>query len=347
MSGPAEWTVGELRRHLMGAVELELTTIPPYLTALCSLHPGSNETAALAIKSVVIEEMLHLTLAANVLNAIQGRPDVTGDGYTPRYPAALPFHEPQSFEVGLLPFSDQALDVFLAIENPTHPGVEPPPSSPQATTPRVLQLAREYGYPTIGAFYAAIEEGLKVLDGRGGLFGGDPSRQVSPEYYYGSGGRVVVVESLETALAALEEIVEQGEGEVTTPPAGDKFDPEGDLAHFYRFQELRLGRQYQKEDTPGEPTGPPIEIDFDAVYPMKPNLRAAELSGELWETAESFNDLYSGLLREIQEGIDGRPEALQPAVTTMFKLRDGAEGLLRTPLPDGSGLHAGPTFEYR
>ncbi len=347
MSGPAEWTVPELQRHLMGAVELELTTIPPYLTALCSLHPGTNETAALVIRSVVIEEMLHLTLAANVLNAIGGRPDITGGGYTPRYPAALPFHDPATFEVGLVPFSDAALDVFLAVENPTHPGVAPPAASAEAATPRVLELAREFGYPTIGAFYGAVEEGLKALDGGGKLFVGDPARQVQPQYYYGSGGRLIVVKDLATALTALEEIVEQGEGEVTTPPPGEKFDPEGDLAHFYRFKELRLGRRYLKEDMPDRPTGPPIEIDFTAVYPMKPNLRAAELDGELRESAESFNDLYSGLLREIQEGIDGRPEALQPAVATMFKLRDAAEGLLRVPLPDGSGRNAGPTFEYR
>jgi hypothetical protein len=345
VSGPTEWTVAELRLHLMGAVELELATIPPYLTALCSLHPGSNATAALVIRSVVIEEMLHLTLAANVLNAIGGRPDVLGGA--PRYPAALPFHEPQSFEVGLVPFSDKALDVFLTIENPTHPGVEPPPATANAATSRVLELAREYDYPTIGAFYAAVEEGLKVLDKREDLFTGDRARQVTPEYYYGSGGKIIMVENLKTALEALEEIVEQGEGEVTDPPAGGKFDPEGDLAHFYRFKELRLGRQYQREDSPDKPTGPPIEIDFNAVYPMKPNLRAEELEGELRAAAESFNDLYSTLLREIQAGIDGAPATLQPAVARMFKLRDSAEDLLRVPLPDSSGLHAGPTFEYR
>jgi hypothetical protein len=345
VSGPAEWSVAELRRHLMGAVELELSTIPPYLTALCSLHPGSNETASLVIRSVVIEEMLHLTLAANVLNAIGGRPDILSGA--PCYPTALPFHEPQSFEVGLLPFSNEALDVFLTIENPTHPGVEPPPATAEAATSRVLGLAREYDYPTIGAFYAAIEEGLKVLNEREDLFSGDRSRQVLPGYYYGSGGKIIVVENLKTALEALEEIVEQGEGEITAPPAGEKFDPEGDLAHFYRFKELRLGRRYQQEDTPDNPTGPPIEIDFNAVYPMKPNLRANELSGELRTAAESFNDLYSELLREIQAGIDGTPEHLQAAIARMFKLRDSAEDLLRVPLSDASGLHAGPTFEYR
>jgi hypothetical protein len=343
MSGPTEWTQEILEEHLKGACELELTTVPPYLTALYSLQPGSNETAELAIRSVVVEEMLHLVLAANVLNAIGGRPDIVGNA--PRYPAGLPFHDPKSFAVDLQSFSQEALQVFLAIENPQAPMLELTAASPEAAVPRVLELAREYGYPTIGDFYAAVEEGLKILD-RPGFFDGDRSRQVTPDCYYGSGGRVIVVEDLKTALEALEQIVEQGEGDPTGPPPGEIFDPEGDLAHFFRFQELSLGREYQKGDTPGKPTGPPIDVDFDAVYPMRKNLRAATLSGELRAAAESFNDLYSELLRRIQEGIDGRPEALGRAVGEMFKLRDAAEALLRVPLPEGGG-NAGPPFEYR
>jgi hypothetical protein len=34
---PSEWNIEQLHVHLMAAVELELLTIPPYLTALYSL----------------------------------------------------------------------------------------------------------------------------------------------------------------------------------------------------------------------------------------------------------------------------------------------------------------------
>jgi Ferritin-like len=346
MNELSEWTIGKLEEHLQGAVELEMLTIPPYLTAWYSLHPGTNKKAAEIIKSVVIEEMLHLALASNVFNAIGGHPKLTEEGgYVPRYPAKMPFHIPKTFEVGLGPFSDVALEVFLTIENPTHPEVEPPQASPEAAIPRVLEFAEKYGYKTIGAFYEAIEEGLKELDAKGGLFKGDPARQIGPEYYSG-GGRVIIVTGLETAREALQEIVEQGEGDVTAPLHEEMFDPEGELAHFYRFKELHVGRLYRPGDTPDEPTGEPIELDFEAVYPMKPNLRAETLTGELRERAEAFNHLYSGLLGEIQKGINGTPEALENAIGVMFKLKKAAKELLPIPLPDGSGFNAGPTFEY-
>ena len=78
-----------LKELLQAAVELELATIPPYLCALYSMRPVGNEEAKLVIRSVVVEEMLHMVLAANVLNAIGGEPRVTGD-HAPRYPHELP-----------------------------------------------------------------------------------------------------------------------------------------------------------------------------------------------------------------------------------------------------------------
>ena len=63
-----------LREHLQWAIELEHATIPAYLCALYSIKSGSNLEAVELISSVVIEEMLHLTLAANLLNAVGGEP---------------------------------------------------------------------------------------------------------------------------------------------------------------------------------------------------------------------------------------------------------------------------------
>jgi hypothetical protein len=345
MSGPSEWTIDVLRTHLMAATEVELTTIPPYLSALYSIEPGANKVAAKVIHSVVMEEMLHLALAANVLNAVGGAPDLPGNA--PVYPVAFPFHGPRPFEVGVGPLSDEALDTFLLIENPSHPSKTARLASPEASKPRVLLLAEQYEYETIGDFYSAVEEGLKALDEKGDIFTGDPSRQVPKEFYGGSGqgGEIVEVKDLTTALAALEQIVEQGEGDVTKPPPGEKFDPEGELAHFYRFQELRLGRKYEKEDMPGEPTGPEIEMDLGKVYPMRRNLTVSELSEPLKKRAEECNTVYSEVVNGVQKGIDGEPSALGGAIGLMIKLRGAASGLMKEGLPGGSE-HAGPTFEY-
>jgi hypothetical protein len=154
------------------------------------------------------------------------------------------------------------------------------------------------------------------------------------------------VHNLETALEALEQIIDQGEGDVTMPRLDEKFDEEGDLAHYYRFNELRHRRRYLADDAPAEPTGAAIEIDLDAVYPMQPNLRLDQLPTEaLREAANAFNIVYGRLLRQVQTAFDGRPDALTRAVGTMFELKNSAIDLLRIPLPH-AGANAGSTFEY-
>jgi hypothetical protein len=348
-AGPDSWTLDDLREHLQAAVELELLVIPPYLCALYSLHPGSNEEAALITRSVVVEEMLHMILAANVLNAVGGTPEIAGGDWTPRYPTKIPYHQ-GPLEVGLRPFGDIALDTFLAIENPSYPLSDPLLASAAASTPRVMTLRRNgEGYRTIGEFYDAIADGLQSLVERLGekaVFTGQAGRQVGPEHYYASGGRATPVGNQTTALAAITEIVEQGEGEVTVPPSGEKFDPDRDLAHFYRFNELRQGRRYRVDDLPETPTGEPVVLDLEAVYPMKPNLRMAEIrTHELRRMAEACNAIWSSLLRQLETALTGSPDELREAVGTMFELKYAACELLRVPLPGDAGYHAGPTFE--
>jgi len=67
-------TLDSLREHLQWAIELEHATLPPYLTALYSLDPERNPAAVEVLSSVFVEEMLHLALAANLLNAVGGAP---------------------------------------------------------------------------------------------------------------------------------------------------------------------------------------------------------------------------------------------------------------------------------
>jgi len=48
-------TLETLREHVQGALELEHSTLPPYLCALFSIHAGSNLESVEIIKSVFIE----------------------------------------------------------------------------------------------------------------------------------------------------------------------------------------------------------------------------------------------------------------------------------------------------
>lgn len=339
-------TVDRLRELLEAAVKLELSTIPPYLCALYTLHPEGNGEAKLVIRSVVVEEMLHMVLAANVLNAIGGEPRVAGPDNTPRYPHELP----DGVVIDLLPFSPAAVAAFLKVENPEHPhharDADHPLLADRLHEPHVCHAVDALGRPgTIGAFYAEIQEGLKEATAQIGedeLFSGDPARQVSREYYYAGGGRALEVSDLSSALAALEEIVEQGEGEMET-----MYDGDGDLAHYFRFQQLSHNRAYQEYDDPQAPTGAPMGVDYEAVHPMLANPRNEDYGDpELRAASDAANRTWSKLLLQIDDAFSGNPSALVPAVHTMFKLRDQALVLLANPLPDHPGRHAGPTFEW-
>src|SRR5437588_10510384 len=105
-------TLEDLRQHLQVAIELEHSTIPPYLCALYSIKEGKKTEAAKVIKSVLLEEMLHMTLAANVLNAIGGKPAVDHPEFIPNYPTTLP-HSAGKFKVNLAKFSPATIETFL------------------------------------------------------------------------------------------------------------------------------------------------------------------------------------------------------------------------------------------
>jgi hypothetical protein len=152
-------TLDDLRRHLQWAIELEHATIPPYMTALYSLDPDRNAEAGQVVAGVLAEEMLHLALAANLLNAVGGSPELDTPELLPPYPHPLP-HGDRSVHVNLVPFGARALELFLRIEQPAS----------------VNAPAQADEYQTIGQFYASVEAGFhKLCDqlGETAVFTGD------------------------------------------------------------------------------------------------------------------------------------------------------------------------------
>jgi len=331
-------SINGLRHHLQWAIELEHATIPPYLCALYSIEPGRNLEAVEVISSVVIEEMLHLTLAANLMNAVGGEPRVDVPQMLPGYPRPLP-HSDRSFQVSLVPFGPEAIETLLKIEQPSRPS-----SPPEADN-----------YETIGQFYGAMERGLRELSstiGEKSLFCGDPARQVTDEHVYSGGGHMITVSNLATALAALSEIVEQGEGaehaEVWDGDS-DVFHPQRDqVAHYYRFQELKLGRRYRRGDTPRSgPSGDTISIDWNAVRPMRADPRTADhvVGTQIRLAQEDFNESYCALLQLLEQAFNGAPQTLGAAIGGMYTLKAKAQALMQMPTEDGLAT-AGPAFEY-
>ena len=287
-----------------------------------------------------------MVLAANVLNAIEGEPRVAGAEHAPRYPHELP----DGMILDLLPFSPEAIDAFLKVENPQHDHHAIGPDHPLLGKPRPETQAagakKVMAEPlTIGAFYGEIVSGLEAAAAEIGeqqLFCGDPARQVTREYYYAGGGSAIHVTNLDGARRALVEIVEQGEGDMHS-----MYDDDGDLAHYYRFQQVKHNRAYLRSDDSDAPTGPQIGVDFDAVYPMLANPRSEDYSDPALRAAsDAFNRTWSELLRQIEVAFNGEPGELVPAVHSMFKLRDQSLVLFANPLPDYPRRHAGPTFEW-
>ncbi|KUN74076.1 hypothetical protein AQJ46_00305 [Streptomyces canus] len=330
-------TLDSLREHLQWAIELEHATLPPYLCALYSLDPQRNPDAAQAVGSVFVEEMIHLALAANLLNAVGGQPQLEPATLLQHHPRPLPHGDP-SLRLSLVPFGTEALEMFLRLEQPAAPSAPPEGDN----------------YTTIGQFYDAIEEGLRHLCAELGeteVFCGDGARQVTAGPFAHTGGTLTAVTDLSSALAALEEIVEQGEGTARGEVwDGDRdiFHPDRDeVSHYYRFQELQLGRRYLRGDTPQSgPTGEAVVIDSDGVLPMRPNPLLADhpLGSPIRNAQEKFNRTYCQLLQQLEQAFNGSPQMLGAATGTMYALKAQAQNLMT--MPDGDDTTAGPTFEY-
>ena len=164
------------------------------------------------------------------------------------------------------------------------------------------------------------------------------------------GGTLFAVTDLDSALLAIEVIVEQGEGTHTSAPAPVGFDsttrpthlklePFGfqgapERAHYWRFLDIVEGR------TP-----------LGAVHPMRLDPSSDDLpDGELRELSRLFDACYS-LQMNVMERVWGVGDESPLIDSAMVPLMNHAEkpialALLREAWPDGSGEVAGPPFAW-
>lgn len=296
---PSINSLKELHEALQKAIFLEHFTIPPYLCALYSIKGGAggdNGKAYKAIHSVVMEEMLHMMMAANLLIAIGGTPVICQKRFLPTYPQNLP-NIANKIPVNLLKFSKDAVNTFLQIERPAERTDEAPSGK----------------YWSIGEFYAAVRKAIHDLDkSENGIFKGDRSRQIKDKYF-GGGGKLVEVYGIEQADEAISEIVGQGEGIDGSIDDGDDtmFDEGVEIAHYFRFNEIFEGRSYQSGDKPKDgPSGPPVHVDWEAVYNMIPNPSMTKFKDnpQVLQKVRAFNHIYTELLDLIEQACTKDPE---------------------------------------
>ncbi len=321
----------DLYKYLQSAIELEHATIPPYLTAMFSLKAGTNEEIRQLIRSIVIEEMLHLTISANILVAIGGSPQINTPGFIPRYPGPLPMGiGGQDFIVGIEAFSKPLVhDVFMVIEEPEHP----------IPIQVLMASAATEDFGTIGQFYQAIQRKLVEL-GNGIFVPGSDELQVQEWFGY---THLFPITDVEGAVKALEVVITEGEG-----TSSDPFQSPGDPAHYYKFGEIYHGRKIIKTKDGYAYGGDPVPFDAAGVYPMKGNSKIEEYpeGTQARVRVEQYAYSYSSLLNALHKAFNGHPDNIQVAMGLMYELKIEAVGLMSTELGDGSGLTAGPSYQY-
>ncbi|MGA8497752.1 MAG: ferritin-like protein [Xanthobacteraceae bacterium] len=318
-------------KSLQDALRLEHATLPLYLYAYYSLDPTKNSAIARIIFTVIMEEMLHMTLVCNIINALDGTPKINDPGLVPQYPGHLPGGVQDDLYVHLAPYSAGQLAAFLQIEQPEHPL-----KFPEA-------LAAKKPPETIGRFYREIEKQIVALGD--GAFVKPPRNQVGSDVI----SNAIIVTDVKTASQAIDLIVEQGEGTDTDP--GEVVG--GDYAHYYRFMEIKKTKKLKKNPN-APPDAPPdqkyiyngdkIPFDPSGVFQAPTDPKAADYpAGSPARAAmDAFNATYSNLLNLLQQGFTGAP--MQPAINAMGDLDDKASTLMLTAAPGGGVL--GPSFEY-
>ena len=352
--------VVEHREHLWyllaEAAQVEHLIMCQYLYASFSLKAGpedgltAEQAAAVArwrevLTGIAIEEMLHLALVFNVMTAIGAAPPLSRPNF-PRRSEDLP----GGVQFRLLPFGAGALTHFLYLERPE--GMERldaegfvPTIPPREPIEPGEAISRAQDFGTVGHLYRGIEQGLAALSGRfgeRGLFVGPRRTQATPELFRWP--QLVAVHDLASATAAINEIVEQGEG------ARGDWRP----AHYGRF--LGIWEEYAKiteADPAFEPAFPVIPAftrqPYDITEPQP--LLTDPLTRSI---AEVFNLGYEVLLQALNRFFTHTDETeaqLQTLVGAAFGLMAGVlrplgRALPRLPAgPGHPGRTAGPTFE--
>jgi hypothetical protein len=366
-------TVQALQNHLAVAVAVELSTVPLYLYAAYSIET-SNRTqwapemsAFRTIRSVVIEEMLHLCLARNMLTAIGGHMACYDSTVVPKYPSDMLYHTPP-LQFRLEPLSSELIrKVFMPLELPAKAH-----SKPQSDH-----------YLTLGQFYSAILAAFVDLNDRqhdelwyGGPNLGDEkvviraqrnALQYSRAYWNDDGGGTpIVVKDMTSVRAAIATIVEQGEGEGTdddnVPLRPD--DPKLGLVEQSHYAKFRMIATELDDKKLGD-----VDNDDKRTWPVpcNPKPEIFDFPGQAGATedrrsdvgrlAQLFDAAYCYVLCLLDKIYETPTHVPSPNTTSeryglerKFVAAMGgllypiADQLVRYPLEDGN--HAAPGFRY-
>ena len=305
-----------LRTALQAAIELELSTLPPYLTALWSIKNGLDPVAR-SIHEITMEEMLHMALACNLLTAIGGTPEINTAEAVPVYPGPLPGGVNPDLTVSLQGLTQDVVKTFMEIESPEFG----PVARAAADT-----------FETIGEFYTAVQDAFDTVQPE---LSGD--RQLA--------GRLGLakIETPAQVRQAIDLIKIQGEGSRRSPE-----ESPGDLAHYYRFGEICHGKRLKYDSQSGGWRYMGDDLPFPEAWPIavvpEDGYKQDQVSTEVWDLIVEFDKAYTSMVNQLQSAWEnGSQSSLREAIYTMTDLPFTASSLIGISIPNGNGTY-GPCF---
>ena len=343
--------------YLLGeACELEHGLLCEYMYAQFSLKRGIDEGVSpeqlarlqaweTTIIDVVKQEMLHLALATNILTAIGAAPHFE----RPNFPILSRWYPPD-VQIGLVPFGERALRHFMFLERPEGMALHDAEgfSSVGGMQPLTVDdpqiTAGPEEWHTVGHLYRGIESGLAHLVNRFGeaaVFIGPPKAQATTEVF--EWPELTAVTNLASASAAIEIIVEQGEG-----ARGDWVK-----SHFGKFvgilEDLLAVQTRDPAFVPARPVLPvflrrPPDVEQVTLIEDALSRRVADLFNAVYEVILQVQSRYF-----VHHG--ETPQELETLAKTAKHLMNWVMrklGPVLTSLPVGPefpGRTAGPAFE--
>jgi hypothetical protein len=343
--------------YLLGeACELEHGLLCEYLYAQFSLKRTVEEGLTpeqlvrvqaweLTLIDVIKQEMLHLALATNILSAIGAAPHFE----RPNFPILSRWYPPD-VQIALVPFGERALRHFMFLERPEGMSLKDAEGFGSFGMMQPLTVddpqitAGPEEWHTVGHLYRGIEAGLAHLVDRHGeaaVFIGPPKAQATTQVFEWSD--LTAVTDLASASAAIEVIVEQGEG-----ARGDWVK-----SHFGKFvgilEDFLSRRALDPSFEPARPVLPvylrqPPDVDQVTLIQDPLTRRVADLFNAVYEVTLQVQSRYF-----VHHG--ETPDELETLAKTAKHLMNWVMrtlGPVLTALPVGAefpGRTAGPAFE--
>jgi hypothetical protein len=320
---PEQRDLAWLLSALQSAVALEHATLPLYLSAMFSLQV-QGYTVYNLLRSVAMEEMVHMAIACNILGALGGTPQIKA--LDPKFPSnGLPGGAEPDLHVVLAKVSKKQIQNFMRLEVPAF-----------LLDPKY----KKETYPTIANLYSAIRGAIESnADAcRAALKKGGTSNQVGDDIGFTTITYTEGQDPLPQLYDALDEIVLQGEGSPSHTLHASQF--EGEESHYAKYAEIYYGRRYSKpqghvpltretehEYFKGYPIFPPDVVNllmvpsdgYDAVLKADPNGATVEAA------MAKFDQAYTGIMSDLEAMWNGPADKEWPT----FGQAVGAMGDLR------------------